>query len=205
MIIDFDLLTVLIGIVLYMFICFIISRTKKPSRPFYLFSTVFFIYIMVVIKLTLFPIIMIGLPENLSSSINLVPFQRGVSRSDLLNILMTIPFSIILPFVSKIRNLIKMSLIGFLLGFGIELLQLAECALTGGFSMRVIDITDVICNFLGVVIGYFILYFIAKVISISPSEKGNRFLTYSLTIMGEISKNGLFNRRVDADRKSNAV
>ena len=195
MIIDFDLLTVLIGIVLYILICLIISRTRKPSRPFYLFSTVFSIYIMVVIKLTLFPIIMIGLPENLSSSINLVPFQREVSRSDLLNILMTIPFSIILPFVSKIRNLIKMSLIGFLLGFGIELLQLAECALTGGFSSRVIDITDVICNFLGVVIGYFILYFISKVISKTPDEKDNQLLTYSLKVMGEISKNGLFNRR----------
>ena len=88
-----------------------------------------------------------------------------------------------------------MSLIGFLLGFGIELLQLAECALTGGFSSRVIDITDVICNFLGVVIGYFILYFISKVISKTPDEKDNQLLTYSLKVMGEISKNGLFNRR----------
>ena len=81
-----------------------------------------------------------------------------------------------------------MSLAGFALGFGIELLQLAECALTGGFSTRVIDINDVICNFLGVVIGYTILYCIARTISTFSCEKENRFLTYSLTIMGEISK-----------------
>ncbi len=192
MIIDFDLLTVLIGIFLYIIICLIISRAKNPSRPFYFFSTVFFIYIMAVIKLTLFPIIMIGLPANLSSSVNLVPFRRGVSRTDLLNVLMTIPFSIILPFISKIRTLIKMSLVGFALGLGIELLQLAECALTGGFSTRVIDINDVICNFLGVVIGYIILYFFAKAISIIPDENDNRLLTYSLTIMEEISKGKLF-------------
>lgn len=188
MIIDFDLLTVLLGSVLYIIICLVISRTKNPSKPFYFFSTVFFIYIMALIKLTLFPIIMTGLPANLSSSVNLIPFRRGVGMTDLLNVLMTIPFSIIFPFISKIRTLKKISLVGFILGLGIELLQLAECVLTGGFTTRVIDITDVICNFLGVVIGYIILYLFAKAISIIPNGKDNRLLKYSLTIMNEISK-----------------
>ena len=69
---------------------------------------------------------------------------------------MTIPFGFILPLIkNKKTNLIKIILYTFLLSLGIELLQ----PLINDF--RSSDITDLITNVLGGIIGY-ILYIIFK-------------------------------------------
>ena len=114
MLIDFDIVTVIIGIVIYAIWCVYIYRTKKPAKVYYIFTTVFFVYIMAVIKLTLFPIVMIGLPANIVKNINLIPFKNGIGRTEILNIIMTVPFGIGLPFVSKLRTLKKVTLTGML-------------------------------------------------------------------------------------------
>lgn len=93
---------------------------------------------------------------------NLVPFidvssgKGDFIRQVVLNIIMTIPFGFLLPLIkNKKTNLIKIILYTFLLSLGIELLQ----PLINDF--RSSDITDLITNVLGGIIGY-ILYIIFK-------------------------------------------
>lgn len=93
---------------------------------------------------------------------NLVPFidvldgKGDFIRQVVLNIIMTIPFGFILPLIKNQKiNLIKIVLYTFLLSLSIELLQ----PLINDF--RSSDITDLITNVLGGIIGY-ILYIIFK-------------------------------------------
>ena len=65
MLIDFDGLTIIIGIVIYILICIFIHKKYKKEKIYYVFSTIMFCYFMCIAKLTLFPIVMIGLPANI--------------------------------------------------------------------------------------------------------------------------------------------
>ena len=121
-----------------------------------------YIYLSFVLYFTLMPIIS-ALPFVFNHSyvpMNLVPFidildDRGdFIRQVVLSIIMTIPFWFLLPLIKNKRtNLIKIVLYTFLLSLSIELLQ----PLINGF--RSSDITDLITNVLGRIIGY-ILYIV---------------------------------------------
>lgn len=92
---------------------------------------------------------------------NLVPFidvlnGRGdFIRQVVLNVIMTIPFGFLLPLVKKNVKLLKIVFYTFLLSLSIELLQ----PLING--IRSSDITDLITNVIGGIIGY-IIYLIFK-------------------------------------------
>lgn len=93
---------------------------------------------------------------------NLVPFidvfnGRGdFLRQVGLNVMMTIPFGFLLPLINdKNAKLFKVTFYTFLLSLSIELLQ----PLINGF--RSSDVTDLITNTLGGIIGY-IIYLIFK-------------------------------------------
>ena len=146
MLIDFDGLTIIIGIVIYILICIFIHKKYKKEKIYYVFSTIMFCYFMCIAKLTLFPIVMIGLPANIKESINIIPFHNGINRTDILNLIMTIPLGIGIPFITKINNIKKILLLGLCFGLGIETIQYLETFLTKGFSHRIIDINDVIFN-----------------------------------------------------------
>ena len=157
MIIDFDFSTILIGSFIYIVICFYLYKRKGKEKIYFLFSTIMFFYFMCVIKLTLFPIVMLGLPANIKESIHLIPFQEGIQKTDLLNLLMTVPLGIGTPFIAPIYNIKRSALLGIFTGIVIELIQYMETFLTGGFSYRIIDINDVIFNFIGCLLGFFAL------------------------------------------------
>ena len=93
---------------------------------------------------------------------NLVPFidvlnSRGdFVRQVVLNVIMTIPFGFLIPFIKKENvKLLKIVFYTFLLSLGIELLQ----PLING--IRSADITDLITNVIGGIIGY-VMYLIFK-------------------------------------------
>lgn len=93
---------------------------------------------------------------------NLVPFVdvtngRGdFIRQVVLNIVMTIPFGFLLPLVREKKiNLLNVIFYTFLLSLGIEILQ----PFING--VRSSDITDIITNVTGSMIGY-ILYLLFK-------------------------------------------
>ena len=175
MLIDFDGLTIIIGIVIYILICIFIHKKYKKEKIYYVFSTIMFCYFMCIAKLKLFPIVMIGLPANIKESINIIPFHNGINRTDILNLIMTIPLGIGIPFITKINNIKKILLLGLCFGLGIETIQYLETFLTKGFSYRIIDINDVIFNFTGTVIGFFVLYVFSRLFIKMKEENLNAF------------------------------
>ena len=172
--IDFDFVTIIIGIAIYLTWCWFINKKYHKEKIYYIYSTIMFVFFLALIKVTLFPIMMIdGMPSNVTESINFIPFANGIGRTDILNLVMTIPFGIGMPFISRMNNLAKSAISGVILGICIELIQYLETFLTGGFTLRTIDINDVIFNALGTLVGFIFLYAISQVVI--SCIKGNKF------------------------------
>ncbi|MGZ9166094.1 MAG: VanZ family protein [Anaerolineales bacterium] len=167
MTLDFDALTWLIGIVILAVVLIVLRHHGRSFSYLFCFS-IFWVYLLLVLKETIFPV---PLPENISalmtkeqitftvSHINLVPFKYLtffntyiVFREIIQNILLTIPFGFGISFVRqfKVRDVLWLA-IG--VGFVIETMQLAVSLGIGG-PYRVVDITDLLLNALGVLIGY---------------------------------------------------
>lgn len=79
------------------------------------------------------------------------------------NIIMFIPLGFFLPFVFKNLNRRKSFMISLIVPFVIEFLQL--------FVGRSFDIDDLICNFLGIIIGFIIANMIKKVVGVTSRQK----------------------------------
>ena len=141
----------------------IIFAVKKGTVWKYIAGAIFSTYLFCVASVTILPIHLNSTMREVFSEsgwritdcIVLIPFHDGISKDDLLNVLMTIPFGFMLPFVKK-RATWKTALIaGAVLGTTIELLQLLLAAIQG-FSFRYVDVADVICNTVGTMIGWLI-------------------------------------------------
>lgn len=148
--IDFIVLTIL-----YIFIFY--KKWKIKGRNQLFINTIMYIYLSFVLYFTLMPIVT-SLPfifYHPYDSMNLVPFidiQYGRGdfiRQVLLNIMMTIPFGFLFPLVKKDAKLVKTILYIFIFSLTIELLQ----PLIN--NVRSADVTDIITNLLGGIIGYF--------------------------------------------------
>lgn len=157
-----ELVDFVVLFILYIFIFY--KRWKVKGKDILFINTIMYIYLSFVLYFTLMPIIT-SLPFVFNHSyvpMNLVPFiDVSTGRGDfirqvVLNIVMTIPFGFLLPLIkNKKINLMKTILYTFLLSLGIEILQ----PLINDF--RSSDITDLVTNILGGIIGY-ILYLIFK-------------------------------------------
>lgn len=139
---------------------------KKKGLVYLLFFTIFYIYIINVLNLTLFryqsllllryfaPSLMLrGLAAG--KSLNLIPLitlTPADLRTSFLNILMMIPFGFGLPFITNFRGK-KVVVIGALFSIAIEFLQFITGFLAK-MTFRVADINDVIINTVGVAVGY---------------------------------------------------
>lgn len=143
------------------------KKWKAKGRDVLLVNTTMYIYLSFVLYFTLMPI-MSSLPfifNHPYDSMNLVPFidvlnGRGdFIRQVVLNVIMTIPFGFLLPLVKKNVKLLKIIFYTFLLSLSIELLQ----PLING--VRSSDITDLITNVVGGIIGY-VIYLIFKPLTI---------------------------------------
>lgn len=155
--IDFTVLAIL-----YVFIFY--NRWKVKGKDILFVNTLMYLYLSFVLYFTLMPIIT-SLPFVFNHSyvpMNLVPFidvstgKGDFIRQVVLNIIMTIPFGFLLPLIkNKKINLFKTILYTFILSLGIEILQ----PFINDF--RSSDITDLITNTFGGIIGY-ILYLIFK-------------------------------------------
>ncbi len=149
-----------IAIILYT--CVFYKKWKAKGKDRLLINTTMYIYLTFVLYFTLMPIIT-SLPYLFNhpyTPMNLTPFidvslRRGdFTRQILLNTIMTIPFGFLFPLITK-KNLIKTTIYTFLLSFSIEILQ----PLISG--LRSSDITDIITNVFGGIIGY-IMYLVCK-------------------------------------------
>lgn len=145
---------------------------KKTGAPFSfrneLIVTSFFVYILALVNLTLFPIITesYGWYRNW----NLTPFRTIAGylkqpfwiisiRNLAGNILLLVPFGVLVPLLDpRIRTMKKAVLSGFLFSLTIELLQLS----VPYFSSRSPDIDDIILNTLGAILGFMIFQLLFK-------------------------------------------
>jgi glycopeptide antibiotics resistance protein len=142
-----------------------ILRRRLHSLPYLAFFSIFWVYIMVGLDKTLFPIQINGTfvdvmrQAPLFSQVNLMPFyfsKYGLSPGGyfgiLDNILLTIPFGFGLNFIRRLRpkDILWLS---FAVGFGIESVQMLVTLILR-YPYRVVDINDVWLNAVGVLIGY---------------------------------------------------
>lgn len=142
-------------ILLYSFVFF--GRWKRGGRDVLLVNTLFYIYLSFVLYFTLMPVI-VSIPfvfNHPYKPMNMVPFidvfmGRGdFFRQVILNVIMTMPFGFLFPLTqSGTAKFVRTVSACFLMSLGIEMLQ----PLINGF--RTADITDVITNVIGGVIGY---------------------------------------------------
>lgn len=153
-----SLLDIIVLVVIY-FLGFY-RKWRREGKDKLLVKTLLYIYLGFVIYFTLMPVIT-SLPSMFDHSyrpMNLTPFidvsyGRGdFMRQIILNIIMMVPFGFLLPLVGpKNARFLKVLFLTFLLSFSIEVIQPLMS------SGRMSDITDVITNVTGGIIGY-ILY-----------------------------------------------
>lgn len=133
------------------------GRWKRKGRDIWLVNTLMYVYLSFVLYFTLMPVIT-ALPFVLNhpyTPMNLEPFidvSRGRGdflRQVVLNVIMTVPFGFLFPLTRrKTAKFIQTVFCCFLMSLGIELLQ----PLISG--SRSSDITDIITNVTGGIIGY---------------------------------------------------
>lgn len=136
-------------------------RKVKPFQI--LFWSVFYIYAIVVLGLTLFPIPYQGTADLTPVPHNFIPFHSvgailamGVTPTSLTqiggNILLAVPYGIALTLIIKEKKTWRFALLPFLFPAVIELLQLF-IGLIIGCAYRSFDIDDFILNALGAYLG----------------------------------------------------
>lgn len=162
---------ILFLIVIYLL--FFYDDWSKLNRKQFLIRTMFYIYICIVMIFTLFPFRfpMLYSDRLTSPLMNFIPYRdwkagyAGAIRETILNIVMFIPFGILLSFMKKVR-LIKIIIMSFLFSLSIECGQV----IFGWLDMidvRRFDVTDLINNTTGGIIGFlsykvFVPFFIQK-------------------------------------------
>lgn len=179
---------IVLGVICYLIVRSILIGMKNKKHVNWwkeLISFLFVVYICMVVAVTLFPL-PIGFPssiENLSRSVNIIPFASIIKDigqigsaydGDVLfmtslivrnvggNILLLMPLGFLAPIIwdtcKKSKNII---LLGFVISVCIELLQLIE-SLFSGWG-RITDIDDVTCNVLGSILGFIIYKMALKI------------------------------------------
>lgn len=143
-------------IILLIFIKLVLPRIKNKSNMQKILLTIFFIYLSIVYGLTLMPFRPIRNYYNsgfefsfhFNAFADVVHSYGPAYREAFLNVLMLVPFGFILPWIkNKKVNAILIIINSFILSFGIEFLQLFD-------PSRSSDVTDLITNTLGGLLGY---------------------------------------------------
>ena len=140
-------------VLLYAFIFF--RKWRPQGKGVLLVNTLMYSYLSFVLFFTMMPVIA-SIPSVLDhpyEPMNLVPFiDVSLGRGDffrqvVLNVIMTLPFGFLFPLTRDKRAKFSVTVFScFLMSLGIEILQ--------PFFNRSSDITDLITNVIGGVLGY---------------------------------------------------
>jgi glycopeptide antibiotics resistance protein len=161
-IIDFLLLAVLYAVIYR-------KKLRKLEKLQIFKFTVFYLYIAMVLFVTIMPFeLSITIQtDSLADYIHTTPFadvrlnRPGALRECLLNVVMTMPFGFLLPWLKKKSNVITIAFSTLLFSACIETIQLYYC-LQHAFHSRSCDVTDLITNTIGGILGYLCYRLIKK-------------------------------------------
>ncbi len=161
--------------VLFLFLTYIffyIRKWKHLEKKEFLIKSAFFAYMAALVTATILPIDLTLDPkwlypkESGFSYGNLIPFRNIMGghyvliRDVVLNVIMTIPYGVLLHFVCKKPSLIRSFFYSLWLSLSIELVQLLMTIFL--LNYRRFDVTDIITNVLGACIGYLAYIIFAK-------------------------------------------
>lgn len=164
-----ELVGIIMVIPLYI-LCFLYLLKRKISIQKHIIVFLLFVYLGVVIAITLFPFpiqkeLILEQREFNYLSNNFIPFKGIVDmltserlyvivRNLVGNILLTMPLGFLLPLIFKKINKVKWILIsGFLFSLSIENIQFI-LSLCLGFTYKIADVDDLILNTVGALLGY---------------------------------------------------
>ncbi|WP_081943448.1 hypothetical protein [Caloranaerobacter azorensis] len=112
--IDFDISIIIIGLVLLSILYIYFKFVMKKENVFLLFFSIFYFYLLISIKYTLFPIpiTMAKVVRNETaflSGVNLIPFNYKsvnylLSKQVIYNILLSVPFGFGIPYITKLNR-----------------------------------------------------------------------------------------------------
>lgn len=149
---------------------FFYKRWIKKSKKDLVIKTLMYIYIVMVLFVTLMPFpIPFGATNNLFlESVNFVPFRdlisnyNGAVREIILNVVMMMPFGFLYPIIKK-KNILNTVVSTLIFSLIIESSQLLS-AWWGSLDSRSFDVTDLITNTLGGLIGFLIYMISSKLV-----------------------------------------
>ncbi len=144
-----------VAVLMFLYAIVFFRRWRSQGRDRLLVNTLMYAYLSLVLYFTMMPVV-VSIPSMLDhpyTPMNLVPFiDVSLGRGDffrqvLLNVIMTMPFGFLFPLTRDRRARFGATVFScFLLSLGIELLQ--------PFFDRSSDVTDLITNVTGGVLGY---------------------------------------------------
>lgn len=152
-------------IILLIFIIIILPKIKQNNNKKACILLAFFLYLSAVYALTLMPfrpftnLMNSGLVLNFNyyAFSDIINSYGAAEKEAILNVLMMVPFGILLPLVKKNKvNVFLLAAYTFLFSLSIETLQLLD-------PSRSSDVTDLITNTVGGILGYIILKSIFKI------------------------------------------
>lgn len=146
----------------FIYVLFFYRKWSKTSKKHLILNSMIYVYIVMVLFVTLMPFTLpFGGTNNLfMETANFIPFRdlmanySGAARELLLNVIMMMPFGFLYP-ISKKKGVLRTVALTFLFSLIIESSQLLS-AWWGGLHSRTFDVTDLITNTFGGLLGYLI-------------------------------------------------
>ncbi|MFI3255086.1 MAG: VanZ family protein [Eubacteriales bacterium] len=153
-------------LVLLLMYILVMCKFKKKSNTEKILISVFYLYLCCVLYVTILPLDLTpdfkwlyheSVPVDYG---NFVPFEdllknrHGAMKGILLNIIMTMPFGFLMSIIFLKVNFLKVLVSTFMLSLSIEVFQLITTIFL--LHHRAFDVTDLITNTFGGIIGYFI-------------------------------------------------
>lgn len=192
---DFDILAWASGMAL-LIVVLLLPRLRRRGWPCLLCLSVFWVYMLLVIKVAFFAIpVSGGMAEAMRnegsflSSVNLIPGRFGSSgeipvRQLANNVIVALPFGFGLPFLVRVPWK-RVLWLAFAFGAVVEGLQLLV-SLALGFAYRVIDINDLFLNALGVLAGYAMFRVFARIFlaveNANRAHESGQLVTYLVEV-----------------------
>ncbi|MBG9795682.1 hypothetical protein ABD76_25760 [Paenibacillus dendritiformis] len=146
----------------FIYVLFFYRKWNKKSKKHLILNSIIYVYMVMVLFVTVMPFTLpFGGTNNLfMETANFIPFRdlmanySGAARELILNVIMMMPFGFLYPIIKK-KGVLSTVALTFLFSLIIESSQLLS-AWWGGLHSRTFDVTDLITNTFGGLVGYLI-------------------------------------------------